>query len=963
MPNERPLGRSTVIADHAERIAKNPTAFVATLLRSRSRHALEILAHLASDGAAQTEELVAAAESGELRALTPSGDPALLGQVARVLALQGPSPDAASAVALYTAIWEEYGPASIHTRDVAVYLQLLQQQRRRPALIQRLENAALPEAVHASLLADLVNPTIYPDEEGGAQLWLERLSVALGFATTLALRNGDDSPFDRLTMNPQTHERHPRMITVITSAYNPDTSLINAARSLIAQSWQNWEMLVIDDASTGSEAHRILREVERMDPRIRIIRKAVNGGTYRARNTALLQARGEFVTCLDSDDWAHPERLLRGVKPLLENPAVVATRSQGARVSSMLELTRPGYGPLFPAASSLMFRLQPAVGRIGFFDSVRKAADTEYARRLESAFGAAVVDVGGGAMTVLRADDASLSAAEFSSGWRHPARWAYKQSYGLRHRAIRSAKADPFVEPDRAPRSFGVQRWSKPHDNVPAVRGPLDVVIAGDWRRYGGPQISMLEEIRALRHDGRRVGVLHIEAMRFFTQRDDPLCEPLRELLADGHVTLVHLDDPVDVGLLLLRYPPILQFPPAEPAKLRVKKLRIVANQAPAERNGADQRYVPIDVHDHAQELFGVTPFWVPQSPRIRKVLEPLLPDGALAPWDNPAIIDAQEWDIERGRMTSGRFTVGRFSRDDVIKFPASGSEFLAAYSFPRPTQVLMMGARTQVKRLLADAGVSEIPDNWTVLPHKAMPVKEFLARLDVVVYMDHPDAYEAFGRSLLESAASGLLVVASPKHRINFGDALVYAEPDEVVDVVERYLSDRRLLDDQLERSRQAVLSQWSQEAFLRRLQEDLPARTPVVAAANGDPVGAGAVVIQRAPGASLRLLQYGLTGADVFSVEVRRFADGESCSHLIVIHNAADRGVAVEFSRKVVESYRPGWPIELPAVLPAGVVGLVWSDRDYGNWSVSLEGPWETEVANTRTLKISRRGTGIGE
>src|SRR5699024_8905370 len=108
-----------------------------------------------------------------------------------------------------------------------------------------------------------------------------------------------------------------------------------------------WEMLIVDDASVEPGAREILRAAETLDPRIRVIRKAVNGGTYRARNTSLLQARGAFMTFLDSDDWAHPQRLEEGVRPMLADPGLPATRSFGARVTESLELTRPGYATHF----------------------------------------------------------------------------------------------------------------------------------------------------------------------------------------------------------------------------------------------------------------------------------------------------------------------------------------------------------------------------------------------------------------------------------------------------------------------------------------------------------------------------------------------------------------------------------------------------------------------------------------
>ena len=82
-----------------------------------------------------------------------------------------------------------------------------------------------------------------------------------------------------------------------------------------------------------------------------------------------------------------------------------------------------------------------------------------------------------------------------------------------------------------------------------------------------------------------------------------------------------------------------------------------------------------------------------------------------------------------------------------------------------------MLGAEKQVRRLADQARADGRPvpapsSRWTVLPQDALPVEELLATLDVFVYADHPGAHEAFGRTLLEAAAHGVPVVATPKHR-----------------------------------------------------------------------------------------------------------------------------------------------------------------------------------------------------
>lgn len=933
----RPLRTETVVADHAR---YNRTAYrlAPTLLRSRSVSGRAILAHVASGGLVSAEEMETLAHREDRDRIVRALEPRSAGAYARVLAHQpGTGGEDAAAADLLGALVTAYGPESVVRRDLNLYGQLLAVLRRDKELERLLESGqgrpdgtGMTRDVEAALMADLANPFLGRDADESS--FLEQFNAAIDPGATTApvtLRPDAGTPFDRLAATRFDPVAGP-LITVVTSAYNPDHALLGAARSLISQTWTNWEMLVVDDASTEPSARALLRDVERLDPRIRVVRKTVNGGTYRARNTALMQARGAFMTFLDSDDWAHPQRLEEGVRPMLERPRTMATRSHGVRVTESLELTRPGYRTFFSTAAALMFRLPEVPSRIGFFDPIRKAADTEYSLRIEAAFGQPIHEVKNRALTVVRRAEGTLSAADFSFGWQHQSRWAYKQAYRYTHRQIEEG-ADPFTDPHEPTRHYGAHRWARPGDPEDRLNRHIDVVLAGDWRRLGGPQLSMLEEITALRAAGLRVGVMHMEAMRFRTEKDDPLCPPLRALLRAGEVELIFHDDDVEIGLLLVRYPPVLQFPPVVSGAVRPRKLFVMANQAPCELDGSDQRYVPADVHRNARELFGVEPRWIPQSVTIRHLLQPLLPAGALASWDNPAVIDPANWSTSRLRPRTDRPVIGRFSRDASIKFPRSREDLLAAYGFPAPAEVRFLGAAEQVARLLDD---HPVPENWTVLPHGSQDPREFVRDLDVVVYMDDPEAHEAFGRVLLEAAASGVLVVASPKHAPVFGDALVYAEPEEVQGVVTSHLRDHTRFQRQVETSLRRVRERWSHETFLGHVRAELAdAASGEVATHVPNPV-AEATITRVGQAVTVE------TSSDdvaALVLPLRRLADAESADHLVVLHSPALAEVALRLGNDVRSRHVPGEALPDALSLPNGVCAVVLSS-----------GPdWYTQIA----------------
>lgn len=94
------------------------------------------------------------------------------------------------------------------------------------------------------------------------------------------------------------------LISLIMPVYNAEKYLAAALDSLLAQDYQNFEALLIDDGAVDTSPV-ILAEYARRDSRIRVTRVA-NGGQAQARAVGLAQARGQFITFMDSDDLALP---------------------------------------------------------------------------------------------------------------------------------------------------------------------------------------------------------------------------------------------------------------------------------------------------------------------------------------------------------------------------------------------------------------------------------------------------------------------------------------------------------------------------------------------------------------------------------------------------------------------------------------------------------------------------------
>ncbi|WBV44546.1 glycosyltransferase family 2 protein [Pseudoroseomonas cervicalis] len=276
----------------------------------------------------------------------------------------------------------------------------------------------------------------------------------------LALREGAAlMALDAFDLAPRPAVPQGPLVSVIMTTYNSAAYVATAIRSIQAQSHGNWELLVVDDASSDTTP-AILHGLAQADARIRVLQMPRNGGTYVAKNRALAECRGEFVTCHDSDDIALPDRLARQLAALQAVPAQLANTSRWVRIDNAGQIQLKSWGlfaHLNPA--SLLFRRQPVLDSVGYFDSVRVGADTEFRQRILLRHGAAAVGATLPVLALGRHHGASLTqsgAGLIDDYGVSPTRRVYTTAWldwHLRHRAAGTA---PFRSADAAERPFAV---------------------------------------------------------------------------------------------------------------------------------------------------------------------------------------------------------------------------------------------------------------------------------------------------------------------------------------------------------------------------------------------------------------------------------------------------------------------------------------------------------------------------
>ena len=459
--------------------------------------------------------------------------------------------------------------------------------------------------------ADLVNP--FRDVNRGESDWLSTVNQLFPDLAPVRLRDpisdphgetDEFEPFDRLATNVEAGTLRGDLVSVVVSSYRPGPGLETAVRSILQQTWADLEVLVVDDAS-GPEFSDVYARVEALDERVRVLRHLKNGGTYVARNTAIDQAKGTFVTFQDADDWSHPERIARQVEALERDTMVHAVHTRSLRTSGSLLFSRQGTAVLTPAAATLMFRREQVWATLGGYDVVRKAADTEFHERISVALPGHSVEIREPLMWV-RLGDGSLSRAEFRAGWRHPARLIYRSAFGRWHDEIKCGSS-PHI--DRSVRAFPAPQrfWINP----PSVAKKFDLVVFADWRGADAVARDAVEWVGLLAGDGVRIALVHVERLNFDGLRPPTLANDVESLASLPNVSLVPWDETIEAKALVAIEPEVMEFLPDTAPGTRAARIIVLLDATPRLIGTLD------GVEKIVKDRWGADTTWSPRSASI----------------------------------------------------------------------------------------------------------------------------------------------------------------------------------------------------------------------------------------------------------------------------------------------------------------------------------------------------------
>jgi len=189
----------------------------------------------------------------------------------------------------------------------------------------------------------------------------------------------------------------PARVSVIIPTYNRQKFIMEAVESVLAQTYSDFELIVVDDGSTDDTA-KLLAAVQ--DNRVKYVRQE-NAGRSRARNRAIEMAKGEYIAFLDSDDSYLPDKLRMQVEHLDTHPELamvytgaICVDEQGNELNYEYKTGSSGFVypevafflPVTITLPTVMVRRQ-VFGQIGLFDErMVRFEDTDMWRRIAKRF-------------------------------------------------------------------------------------------------------------------------------------------------------------------------------------------------------------------------------------------------------------------------------------------------------------------------------------------------------------------------------------------------------------------------------------------------------------------------------------------------------------------------------------------------------------------------------------------------
>ncbi|MDD2916224.1 MAG: glycosyltransferase [Candidatus Gracilibacteria bacterium] len=126
------------------------------------------------------------------------------------------------------------------------------------------------------------------------------------------------------------------LISIILPTYNGSKYITSAITSVLSQSYDNIELIIINDASTDQETERIILKLQKKDTRIRYLKNEKNRERSASKNRGVAEAKGEFIAFIDDDDiWSDQEKLQKQMLIMYNNSNIGMVGTQAITIDEV----------------------------------------------------------------------------------------------------------------------------------------------------------------------------------------------------------------------------------------------------------------------------------------------------------------------------------------------------------------------------------------------------------------------------------------------------------------------------------------------------------------------------------------------------------------------------------------------------------------------------------------------------
>lgn len=228
-------------------------------------------------------------------------------------------------------------------------------------------------------------------------------------------------------------ERGP-LVSVLLTAYNAEETLRFAAQSILGQSHQNLELIIVDDASQDDTVF-IAEQIASEDPRVSLIKNTQNVGPYVSRNVALERASGDYVAIQDADDVSIPDR----IDQQLDNfeVGIQAVLGQHMRVDRYGRIQLENDGSILGHGPVTLMVKRETFAEMGPFAEVRTRGDKEFESRLEHFYGSNALKRTANLLVYALHESHSNSKIETSTLKKKRDLMLFKENYSRNHAEMR----------------------------------------------------------------------------------------------------------------------------------------------------------------------------------------------------------------------------------------------------------------------------------------------------------------------------------------------------------------------------------------------------------------------------------------------------------------------------------------------------------------------------------------------